>query len=222
MNRKITFSPDEYYHIYSRGVDKRLIFMDDNDRLRFLILLLTANWEEAFHLSDLSNWQGATLTEINEKNVGESLVDIGAYCLMPNHFHILIREKENNIPKFMAKLLTSYSMYFNIKYERKGKLFESHFQAQHVDDDEYLRYLFAYIHLNPVKVTDPENWENKIIPNATIAKKFLNNYRFSSYLHYLGEAREEDVILNPSVFPDYFQTNRVFLEFINDWMEFEK
>ena len=93
MNRKITFSPDEYYHIYSRGVDKRLIFMDDNDRLRFLILLLTANWEEAFHLSDLSNWQGATLTEINEKNVGESLVDIGAYCLMPNHFHILIIKK---------------------------------------------------------------------------------------------------------------------------------
>ena len=115
--------------------------MDDNDRLRFIILLLTANWEEAFHLSDLSNWQGATLTEINEKNVGENLVDIGAYCLMSNHFHILIREKENNIPKFMAKLLTSYSMYFNIKYERKGKLFESHFQAQHVDDDEYLRYL---------------------------------------------------------------------------------
>ena len=164
------------------------------------------------------------MTEIfDEEKIKEEerLVNIGAYCLMPNHFHILLKEKEEGgVSKFILKLQTSYSMYFNIKNGRSGNLFQGKFKAKYVDDDEHLRYLFAYIHLNPVKIKDPENWEQKIIPNPAQAKKYLNNYRFSSYPHYLGEKRKEDVILNPSVFPEYFETKHEFSEFINDWINF--
>ena len=81
--------------------------------------------KETIHISDLSNWQGESLTVMNDNLESENLVEIGCYCLMPNHFHLLIREKEENgISLFMKKLLTGYSMYFNIKYQRTGKLFE--------------------------------------------------------------------------------------------------
>ena len=89
----------------------------------------------------------------------ETLVDIGAYCLMPNHFHLLIRETaEGNISRFMLKLQTGYPMYFNKKYQRTGALFEGKFKAKHITNDNHLKYLFAYLHLNPVKITDPQNW----------------------------------------------------------------
>ena len=222
MQRKVEFAPEEYYHLYNRGVDKRPIFLNHDDRLRFLILLLTANREKPFHLSDLSHWQGASLTEIAEKNLGNSLINIGAYCLMPNHFHLLIREKNNNTPVFIKKLLTGYSMYFNIKYHRTGRLFETHFKSQHISEDVHLKYLFAYIHLNPVKIHDPINWEKKIIPNPDQAKKFLNDYRFSSYQHYIGANRPEDVILNRAAFPDYFQKPGEFAEWIDDWANYNE
>lgn len=196
--------------------------MDEPDRKRFLFLLYTANKEQQFHLSDLTNWQGATLTELAEKKLGDSLVDIGAYCFMPNHFHLLVKEKDNNLPKFMTKLLTGYSMYFNIKYHRTGKLFETHFKAQHASEDRYLKYLLAYIHLNPVKMHDPENWEKKIVPDTEEAKKFLGDYRFSSYQHYLGANRPENAILNRSAFPEYFQKPGEFSDWLNDWSVYNK
>ena len=82
---------------------------------------------------------------------------------MPNHFHILVKEKiENGISKFMGKLTTGYSMYFNKRYDRTGSLFQGVFKSVHADSDEYLKYLFAYIHLNPIKLINPEWKENGI------------------------------------------------------------
>jgi len=131
----------------------------------------------------------------------DSLVDIGAYCLMPNHFHILLKEKtENGISKFMKKLSTGYSMYFNKRYERTGRLFEGTFKSVHADSDEYLKYLFAYIHLNPIKLINPV-WKEEGIRNSVEAKLFLSGYSFSSYLDYTMKARNngkrpESKILN--------------------------
>lgn len=105
------FAIEEFYHIYNRGIEKRKIFMDYKDEHRFLMLLYTCNTEEKIHLSDFKN---KSLNEILEIKRNETLVDIGAYCLMTNHFHILIREKkENGISIFMQKVLTAYTMYFN-------------------------------------------------------------------------------------------------------------
>lgn len=121
----------------------------------------------------------------------------------------------------MKKLLTGYSMYFNKKHTRTGQLFEGTFKATHVDNDTYLKYLFAYIHLNPVKISDPSGWKNKTIRQPETARKFLTNYEYSSYPYYSGRTRPSDSIINnPKAFPDYFQTRRDFDEFIKDWVDF--
>lgn len=220
MQRKFNFTPGEYYHIYSRGTEKRTIFLDYGDHLRFLVLLHVANFHQVIHLSD---WQGQSLpvNMLWSKSFGEKFVDIGAYCLMPNHFHLLVREKEDNgIPQFMKKLLTGYSMYFNKKYSRSGQLFEGTFKATHVANDEYLNYLFAYIHLNPVKTLNPKDWQEKIIRNKAKAQTYLEQYEYSSYPYYSGRPRPSDTILNPDAFPKYFSKSKEFGEFTEDWINY--
>ncbi len=213
MERKFNFSTDEYYHIYARGVEKRIIFVDQYDYSRFIKLLYIANSHKPFEYKLIG---GLPLEKIKREKI---IVSIGAYCLMPNHFHLLIREKdESGISKFMLKLMTAYSMYFNKKYNRTGRLFQNTFQAKHADNDEYLRYLFSYIHLNPLKLVD-ENWYKQNEKKLKIQREFLQNYYLSSYLDFVGINREEKIILNKENFPDYFSTEREFSDFINDWLE---
>ena len=153
--RKVAFVVDEYFHIYSRGVDKRKIFLDDRDRRRFVRLLYLCNNDKPIVYKLVKD------KPLREIHIGERLVAIGAYCLMPNHFHLLIREvNDGGIVKFMRKLLTAYSSYFNKKYSRTGALFSSEFKAQHLNTDEYLKYVFSYIHLNCLKLSDPD-WKNQ-------------------------------------------------------------
>ncbi|HEV7423627.1 MAG TPA: transposase, partial [Candidatus Paceibacterota bacterium] len=135
--RKQSFAIDEYYHLYNRGTEKRIIFLNKQDYRHFLFLMYICN----------------TVKSIELRNIGENfdreetIVYIGAYCLMPNHFHILVREKiENGISTYMRKLLTAYSMYFNKKYERTGKLYEGVFKSIHASKDAYLKYLYSYTH----------------------------------------------------------------------------
>ncbi|MEK7180210.1 MAG: transposase [Patescibacteria group bacterium] len=152
-----------------------------------------------------------------------TFVDIGAYCLMPNHFHILVKEKiENGITKFIGKLLTAYSMYFNKRQQRTGSLFEGRFKARHVDSDEYLKYLFSYIHLNPIKLIDKE-WRENNIPDRIKAHKYLQEYPYSSHLDYHQIiVRKETVILNKSAFPEYFLQPKEFDAFISDWLSIKE
>lgn len=221
MQRKFSFAPGEYYHLYNRGTEKRTIFLDYGDYLRFLVLLHVADFHQPVQLSDYCQGLSSPITALWARSFGDKLVDVGAYCLMPNHFHLLVREKaDNGIPKFMKKLLTGYSMYFNKKRTRTGQLFEGTFKATHVDNDEYLKYLFAYIHLNPVKINDPTGWKNKTILHPETAREFLAGYEYSSYPYYTGRSRPSDSILNHQVFPDYFRTAKDFNDFINEWINF--
>lgn len=219
MDRKLSFSSGEYYHIYNRGTDKRIIYSDHDDYKRFLILLYLCNSILPVKIKEQFP-QGVALGELRDFDRGETLVDIGAYCLMPNHFHILIKEKnEGGITKFIGKLATGYSMYFNNKYERTGKLFEGVFKATHANADEYLKYLFSYIHLNPIKIIDPK-WKEDGITDHIKTKKYLNNYQYSSYLDYLGNNRVEGMIINKKTFPDYFESFKDFDCFINQWLNY--
>lgn len=221
MDRKIAFSVDQYYHIYNRGTEKRDIFLDKADYLRFLVLLYISNNTDVVHISNLIN-QGESLMKILDMDKKDSLVDIGAYCLMPNHFHLLIKEKtENGISKFMKKLSTGYSMYFNKRYERMGSLFQGIFKSVHADTDEYLKYLFAYIHLNPVKLIDPE-WKENGIKDKNIISSFLKGYSYSSYFDYSNDNnRLEGKIINKKSFPEYFSMVKDFSNMINDWLSFK-
>ena len=215
MNRKFQFSVGEFYHLYNRGSNKMPIFLDDSYKKRFIKLLFVCNSKKPVVFKTI---QGLPLDEIDR---GETLVDIGSYCLMPNHFHLLIREKtENGISLFMEKLSTAYSMYFNKKNERTGGLFEGTFKATHANDDDYLKYLFTYIHLNPVKMIEPD-WKELGIKDKSRAGIFLRNYLFSSYADYVGIKRAESAVLNKKAFPEYFSALKDFNNTINDWLAFE-
>ena len=224
MERKFNFSIGEYYHIYNRGTDKRVIFLDLNHYDRFLVLLYLCNSITPVNMAE--NFpkglpKGRSFLELFEIERHERLVDIVAYCLMPNHFHILIYQKsEGGIQKFMSKLSTAYSMYFNKKNNRTGTLFESRFKATHANSDEYLKYLFAYIHLNPVKIVDPK-WKDDGISDRLMAQNYLKDYAYSSYLDWQGKVRPETNILNRETSPEYFTTAKDFDDFVNDWLTFK-
>lgn len=220
MRRKIKFSVGEYYHIYNRGTDKRTIFMEHHDNERFQALLYICNSTKAVDMNLHFHEEGRAFYDIFDIERGGTLVDIGAYCHMPNHFHILIREKtEGGIIKFMSKLSIAYAMYFNKKYRRTGGLFEGPFKAKHIDSDRHLKYLFAYIHLNPVKIIDPK-WRENGISDRTAAQDYLNNYEYSSHHDYQGGMRLENNILHREAFPEYFTTSMDFNDFVDEWLAF--
>jgi len=216
MNRKINFSEGEYYHIYNRGVEKRQIFSDDKDRERFQSLLYLCNSREPVVYRLI---QGSTLYE---QNVGKKIVAIGAYILMPNHFHLLVKEiAEDGITDFMRKITTAYSMYFNKKYERVGPLLQGTFKAEHITRDEHLKYLFAYIHLNIVKFIEPK-WKEQGIKDQKKIRDYLESYKFSSYFDYCDKERHESTVLSKGEFPEYFSETNSFKKFIQEWLMFNK
>lgn len=216
MERKIEFSVGEFYHIYQRGNNRSVIFKDDRDCSRFTKLLFLCNGERSIVFRDIPI--GGTYVF----DRGEQLVDIGCYCVMPNHFHLLVHEnRENGITDFMRKLNTAYAMYFNKRHGRTGALFEGTFRAEHADTDEYLQYLFAYIHLNPIKLIDPK-WKENGLRDQVAAKNYLAGYRYSSYSDYVSGSREESVILNRGAFPKYFENKREFKDYLNDWLNYSE
>jgi len=221
MQRKINFVSGEYYHIYNRGTDKRDIFTCLNDYNRFVTLLYLCNSTKSVNI-EIELQKGRSFLEFMDMDRAEQLVDIVAYCLMPNHFHLLIHERtDGGISIFMKKLSTAYSMYFNNKYNRTGSLFEGRFKAKHIDDDNYLKYLLSYIHLNPVKLIDLK-WKENGITDKVKAKDFLLEYKYSSYLDYIGVKRKEASILNMESFPQYFQTLKEFEVFVDEWLTFNE
>ncbi len=222
MGKRIPFEIGEYYHIYNRGVDKRILFKDKFDHFRFIGLLYICNGENKVDIhSFLKKEEGPTFFKIfSEYRGGGQLVSIGAYCLMPNHFHILLREKtDGGISLFMKKVSTAYAMFFNNRYDRTGALFEGRFKAKHVDTDIYLRYLYAYIHLNPIKLINSKWKENKINDRKE-AKKFLKSYEFSSYPVYLGRNVNQKSILDFKDFPKYFKQNTDMETLIDYWLNY--
>jgi putative transposase len=221
MLRKDPFVTGEYYHIYNRGIDKRIIFKLGRDYERFMMLLYIANSdsEKSFRLDNLINHSHKSFNEIMVLDKGEPLVSIGAWCLMTNHFHLLIRQEvDGGITKFMQKLGTAYSMFFNIKYQRKGALFGGVFKSNLIEaDDRYMQHLFGYIHINPLDI-EFSGWKNKIKKSSVDMKKFLESYRYSSYLDYAGKDRIEKNIIKSENFPDYFTDAKSFEDFVEDYL----
>ncbi|HQF40787.1 MAG TPA: transposase [Candidatus Paceibacterota bacterium] len=218
MERNIEFAVGEYYHVYSRGIDKGLIFKDQNDYYRFVKLLYLLNNTDPVNVFKES--RGKRYGEIFYNKRGEPLVGVGAYCLMPNHVHLILREiSEGGISAFARKLFTSHSMIFNKKYKRVGPLFQSRFKARHIDNDDYLRYLFAYVHLNPIKLFKSD-WKENGTGDEKEANNFLDTYSFSSYLDFIGKKRPSGNILNSKDFPGYFENQKEFKDFLSDWLTF--
>lgn len=161
-----TYTENGIYHIYNRGVEKRDIFLDEQDYKTFLYFLKQ-------YLLDPNDPQKKTREYKGRTLVRRSFIDrveLLAYCLMPNHFHLLIKQKgENDMTEFIKCLATSYSMYFNDKYKRVGSLFQGRYKAVLVENDDYLLHLSRYIHINP-----------------DYKGRTLAEYSWSSYQEYLG------------------------------------
>ncbi len=215
MERKDSFVEGEYYHLYNRGVDKRIIFPSPRDYQRFLMLLYLANSTEDTRIGNVL--RSIKYNDIFKLDRAGSLVAIGAFCLMPNHFHILATPlTDGGISKFMLKLQTGYSMYFNTKNERNGALFQGPFRSIHADSDQYLKYLYSYIHLNPAKLMDAK-WKEHVGPKDALMR-FVESYPYSSYVAYVNDSH---AITEPTKFPEYFSSREEVESHIRDWLQTE-
>ena len=216
--RNIKISVGEFYHIYNRGVDKRITFKDRVDYERFLASLFLFNSNKRIRIEDVLPFTKDILSDMLIVNKGESIVAIGAYCLMPNHFHLLLTPLiDNGVSIFMQKLQTSYTMYFNNRNQRTGSLFQGTFKSEHANRDEYLKYLYSYIHLNPAKIIDPEWRESINLINKEKIKDQVLSYPYSSNKEYLIG---KHIITNPNPFPQYFLSYKEFEDYLNFWIKF--
>ncbi|MCC6323270.1 transposase [Candidatus Nomurabacteria bacterium] len=190
--RKVKLVEGEIYHIYNSGVDKRDIFIDDEDRIRFIHDLYEFNDKNpAPNLNDYLVRSKIKNLEVGlpdmKRKPREVLVEILAYCLMDNHFHLLVRQvTTNGVTEFMRKMGTGYTNYFNQKYERNGALFQGKFKSVHIEKDAHLMYMPIYIHFNPLDLSFPE-WRKGKIKEHKKALEFLDSYRWSSYMDYTGQ-----------------------------------
>jgi putative transposase len=121
----------------------------------------------------------------------------------------------------MRKLLTAYVKYFNLKYNRTGGLFEGPFKSVYIENDNQAKYLFSYIHLNPIKLIDSK-WKNEGIQNIQKSLEYLDKYKWSSYFDYKGIIRPENKILNLEDFPEYFSNIKDFDREILEWLKYQK
>ncbi len=174
------FTPDGIYHLYNRGVEKRIIFIDEQDRSVFLSYLKTYLLPKDEHSLQeiLANPNSSArekdhaLKQLHLNNFFETITLL-AYCLMPNHFHFLLKQTDaTTIHHFMNSLGVRYSMYFNRKYRRVGPLFQGVYKAVRVTSDEQLLHLTRYIHRNPITLASQD--------------LLLRSYEYSSYPQYLG------------------------------------
>jgi len=224
------FTSEEVYHIYNRGVEKRTTFLDKKDYLRFLHDLYEFNDIKPAPASNIRlntrrpQTAGAekiqSCLEVELPNIrGERkmLVDILAFCLMPNHFHLLVQQKEENgIARFMQKLGTGYTNYFNKKYERVGGLFQGRFKAVLIERDGHFLHISNYIHANPLEILMPSR-ENRGARNATQAIVHLENYRWSSFADYIGK-RNFPSIIKKEFFLEVFGGSENYKKQFTEWI----
>jgi len=177
----------EFYHLINRGVDKKITFSEDSDYVRFI--------HDLYVFNDVTNVDSNhRFHEFQSQHVRRPLVEIHAFCLMPNHYHLLVSELEDNgISFFMRKINMGYAKYFNKKYDRSGVLWQGTFKRIRIERDEHFLYIPYYIHLNPLDLTHPE-WRDGSISDMTSVMEYLKKYRWSSFLDYLGQKNFPSII----------------------------
>ena len=219
---KADFIKEGVYHVYNRGVEKRIIFTQERDYLRFVHDLYefndiapAVNTAYSYKLSK-SNFDNVRKLERKPRKL---LVEILCFCLMPNHFHLMLREKiEGGITEFMRKIGTGYTNYFNKKYDRVGPLFQGKFKSVTLERQAHLLYLPHYIHLNPLDLVMPE-WRVKKVRSVDRALKFLETYRWSSYLDFIGKKNFPSVTQRDFLFSIYgSRTSINYRGEIKDWL----
>lgn len=199
--RKVVFAEGEIYHIYNRGANKCEVFFDDLDRERFIadMLLMNSTTHQLnvgyrfVRNSFLLNGESAGYAP----DEGTCLVDIAAFVLMPNHFHLLVKQRvDGGISAFMQKFGTAYTMYFNRRHSRSGVLFQGVFASKIISTDAYFEEIPFYIHGNPLKLAGQ-------LQSVDADMGYLASYKWSSFCDYLGVERYGH-LLRKDMLQDYF------------------
>jgi len=212
--RKIRFVNQHIYHIFNRGVERRNIFLSSRDRNRFVQLLQYyrfANIPKSFsHYLKLSIPERSLYSDAMQKL--PALIDMLGYCLMPNHFHLLIRQRrDHGVKEVLSNICNGYAKYFNTKNTRVGPLFQGPFQAVRIETDEQLVHVSRYIHLNPVV-------------SGIVDSKELYAYPWSSLPIYIGKQAGNWIEIQTVL--SFFKSQMKYRTFISDQIalgkEFEK
>lgn len=208
--RKISFRDDEIYHVFNRGMDHRNIFTNKREFYRAQNLIKFYRHKEIpARFSHVVKHSKDIKEKILEKLfTSERIIDILSYCLMPNHFHFLLKQtSDKGIATFISNFSNAYTKYFNTKAERTGPLLEGVFKAVHIESEEQLIHVSRYIHLNPVA--------SSIIP-----KEQLNDYLWSSYPEYIGMSGT--VICEKESVLGYFKSITEYQKFVEDQIDYAK
>ena len=226
--------PEEYYHIYNRTIANYSVFNNELNAKRLLQAFLFANStrsSEAFQVlrsnnstpptSDVGDGSSSINKAIEIIKGGEKLVDLLCYAIMPDHYHLLIKErKENGIINFVHKCDISISKYINIKTNRRGPLFESRFKSKHVDSNDYLVHLSAYIHLNPLDIIKGKEWREHKMDNWHEIRKPLLAFPWSSLKFFLGEENGNDfnsIISGQEIITNQFKNSGEYEDHLKSW-----
>lgn len=221
--RSVKFIENGIYHIFNRGVDKRIIFQDDSDRWRFIQALCLFNdkdtsanllWKMEYRKGGL-NFRTLNNFLLENRKDQKPLVKIMADCLMPNHYHLILKEIEDGgISRFMHKVGTGYTEYFNKKHNRAGRFFQGTFKAVPVDNDLYLQYLLVYLNVvNPGQIIEPKIKEDGV-NNIDAVIKFVDNYVWSTHQDYLG--KRNSAIIDKCELAEFFSNPIKYREFARE------
>lgn len=208
-NRKVAFSNNEVYHVFNRGVERRPSFTNQREFARAVDTMAFYRFANlSFKFSKFSTLpreeKAEFIQNINSRH--SNLIEIICYCFMPNHFHFLLKQKqENGISKFTANFTNSYTKYFNSKHDRVGPLFQGLFKAVRVESEEQLMHLSRYIHLNPVS-------------SFLIKPAVLDAYRWSSYPEYRGLSSQ--AITDKETVLYLFSSKEQYQQFILDQISY--
>lgn len=220
----------EFYHVFNRGVEKRDVFVDDEDHLRFTHDLYEFNDEDLVvnfgHFIDSQVIKGFPIDEAiqNFREMVRSkkrklLVDIICFCLMPNHFHLVVRPLvKNGLSIFMQKLGTGYTKYFNHKYQRVGSLFQGTYKAKRIPDDIYFMHCTGYVHRNPLDLM-PFDGKRKGRRFRESSGNFLRKFRWSSYPDSIGEKNFSSVTNMDFLMKMFNNDFQLYEKFVLDWTE---
>jgi len=211
----------------TRAIENLELFRNEKDYLRMIHDLFEFNNEDSvistYREQIKLNPARTFLDGLTQRRKRKLIVEILAFCLMPNHIHLLVRQlREGGISKFMRKIGAGYGIHYNNKYERKGHLFQGRYRIVHIKTQDQLKTVFVYIHTNPAALMVP-GWKEKGIKEQELQKilNSLENYRWGSYPDYLRKKN----------FPSL--TSREFLtkimggvkssqEFVSGWLQFKK
>lgn len=206
--RKIIFANNEIYHIFNLAIEKRPIFTGKREYGRALLAL-----DYYRHKSILSLAQFLKLEDQKQElffqliNKNKKLIEVLSFCLMPNHFHLLVRQLKNDgIKTYLSNFSNSYTRYFNTKHKRIGPIFQGTFKAVRIEDDDQLIHVCRYIHLNPVV-------------SFVIKESDLEDYLYTSFPEFVGRKKG---FCNKEVVLEYFSSIEKFKNFVHDQVDYGK